>query len=401
MVLSRLRSTVRYGIPLISIFVLSTVISNAQRLLEGGDRVAGVLLPGDEAALSSPESRTDLPCSVKPIKPELGFDLRFHSGYMVRLSLGPLAGSGTTLRLLFRVTADGENTKPRYFYDRVRVPPIDEAAAGEVHLYGDVDVGVGSYRVDWLMRDGIDRICSSHWEFSASLPAKDRSMPLMIAPGQAIASGANISRNPPVAADRFTNSQPWRVAVIVNFVSVDFHNGDARIARPGPLLGILRTIANDSRTGIVSVTAIDIPGEKILYRETGSTGLDLTGFVKSFKDKSLMTVDVRQLVRGSDERDFLREVIADEMRESRPNAIVLVSPRLVDNSTVGGSQVADVSDDVAHQIFYLSVEPDHVDNSWPDLLATAIRKRKGLVYDIRRPRDLLYAWADVIKRMAD
>jgi len=61
------------------------------------------LRPSDEAILESIEARKDLPCTVTPRKAELGFDLRFHSGYEVTLPLKELSGSGEILTVLFRI----------------------------------------------------------------------------------------------------------------------------------------------------------------------------------------------------------------------------------------------------------------------------------------------------------
>src|SRR5947208_2045606 len=76
---------------------------------------AQVLMPGstpggmvrlfttDAAILEAQETRKDLPCTVTPIKPVLGFDLKFHGGYEVSIPLKELAGGENMLTMLFRV----------------------------------------------------------------------------------------------------------------------------------------------------------------------------------------------------------------------------------------------------------------------------------------------------------
>src|SRR5262245_36836082 len=39
------------------------------------------LFSSDAAILEAGETRKDIPCTVTPIKPLLGFDLKFHAGY--------------------------------------------------------------------------------------------------------------------------------------------------------------------------------------------------------------------------------------------------------------------------------------------------------------------------------
>src|SRR5205809_5643619 len=44
----------------------------------------------DAAVLEGQEHRRDLPCAVTPIKPQLGFDMKFHAGYDVSVPLREL-----------------------------------------------------------------------------------------------------------------------------------------------------------------------------------------------------------------------------------------------------------------------------------------------------------------------
>src|SRR5207237_9585565 len=88
----------------------------------------------DSAVLESQEVRKDLPCTVTPMKPALGFDLRFHSGYEVSIPLKDLAGSEDLLTMIFRVTPDNHKDEPVYFSQRLSVPAIEEHATGNAYL---------------------------------------------------------------------------------------------------------------------------------------------------------------------------------------------------------------------------------------------------------------------------
>src|SRR5271169_2646243 len=80
----------------------------------------------DQAVLEAGDARKDLPCTVTPDKPLLGFDLKFHAGYTVVVPLKELAGSENMLTILFRVTPDNRKDEPLYFTQHVRVPSIEE-----------------------------------------------------------------------------------------------------------------------------------------------------------------------------------------------------------------------------------------------------------------------------------
>jgi len=82
----------------------------------------------DMAVLESQEVRKDLPCTITPIKPSLGFDLRFHAGYEISIPLRDLAGSEDMLTMLFRVTPVNQKDEPVYFSQRLSVPAIEDNA---------------------------------------------------------------------------------------------------------------------------------------------------------------------------------------------------------------------------------------------------------------------------------
>ncbi|MFN9085512.1 MAG: acetyltransferase, partial [Acidobacteriota bacterium] len=124
----------------------------------------------DMAVFEMREPRQDLPCQVVPTKSALvGFDLRFHAGFEVAVPLRELAGRENLLTILFRVAPLTDPDHPVYFLQKIRVPEIEEEAKGDASLYGAFDLGEGKYRVDWLMRDRAERVCSNFWEVEATL----------------------------------------------------------------------------------------------------------------------------------------------------------------------------------------------------------------------------------------
>ena len=146
------------------------------------------LINTDMAVLEAGEVRKDLPCSVTPSKPALGFDLKFHSGYDVSVPLKELAGSENLLTVLFRVTPDNRKDYPVYFTQKIRVPNLDEEARGDAYLQGYFDVGEGGYHVDLLMRDRAERVCSFYWDHEASLIGKDKQIEMVLQPGVVVGS---------------------------------------------------------------------------------------------------------------------------------------------------------------------------------------------------------------------
>src|SRR5437016_2275450 len=127
----------RAGKPELFACVLAlTTFPAAGQILMPGSSPGGVvrLFNSDAAILEAGETRKDIPCTVTPAKPMLGFDLKFHGGYEVAVPLKELAGSENMLTIVFRMAPDNHKDNPIYFGQRVRVPSIDDEAKGDAYF---------------------------------------------------------------------------------------------------------------------------------------------------------------------------------------------------------------------------------------------------------------------------
>src|SRR2546430_1348915 len=157
-----------------SIALVITTSLPGQSLMEGSGPSGLVrIFNTDSAILEAKEPRKDLPCTVSQVKPQLGFDMKFHAGYEVSIPLKDLAGSDDLLTTIFRVTPENGKDDPVYFSQRISVPSIEPDAHGNAYLQGYFDLGEGKYSVDFLIRDRTERVCSSYWETDASLPGSE------------------------------------------------------------------------------------------------------------------------------------------------------------------------------------------------------------------------------------
>src|SRR5690348_676074 len=107
--------------------LLACVTLPAQTVIQGSGPGATVrIFNTDAAVLESQDVRKDLPCTVTPVKPALGFDLKFHAGYEVSVPLRELAGSENTLTMLFRLTPENRKDEPIYLTQKYTVPLIED-----------------------------------------------------------------------------------------------------------------------------------------------------------------------------------------------------------------------------------------------------------------------------------
>jgi len=353
------------------------------------------LLPGDSAILWGNELRTDMTCVVKPVRPEIGFDLGFHSGYEVSLAAEELARSGGQLTVLFRVIPEGYPEKAAYFSQKWTVPRMAEEARGTAVLEGKFVLGEGKYQIDWLMRDRSERFCSAHWKVAAELRGKDRLIAPRLPQGTVVAQGAApFAAEMPVRRDL---ANRFHVLVLFHATSQVPEASGMRATEVSVMLSILRSIAREPRINSYSIVAFNLERSAVLYRSEKVDELDFPALGKAINQVKLGTIDVRSLQRRHFAMSFFRELLAEEIATNRPNALIFVGPKTdVDDGVRSAWKELERP---ACPVFYLNYNADPVSNPLRDLIGSAVRLWKGFEYTISKPRDLFLAWKEVMSRI--
>jgi hypothetical protein len=374
---------------------------HAQILIHGsGPHQRANIFNTDLAVLESGEQRKDLPCTVTPSKPTLGFDLKFHAGYQVTVPLKELSGTENSLSIVFRVAPDGHLDDPVYFTQHLRVPPIEEDAKGDAYLQGAFDVGEGSYHVDWLMRDRTERICSSYWDSEAALGSKDRSMNLAIAP-QAIqrAAGEEFTEEPPV--QRAPIDPPLNVKVLVNFAPQNSLSAALQPLDTTALVSILRTISRDPRIGKFSIVAFNMQEQKVIYRQDGASRIDFPALGTALTTLNLGTVDLKRLGDKHGDTDFLTSLVRKEMTpapQDHPDALVFAGPKILLDANPQEGALKDASD-IDFPVFYMNYNLNPQAVPWKDAISHTVHFFRGYEYTISRPRDLWFAVSEMVSKI--
>ncbi|MGA2041207.1 MAG: acetyltransferase [Bryobacteraceae bacterium] len=358
------------------------------------------LFASDSAVLESPDARKDLPCTVTPSKPTLGFDLKFHTGYEVGVPLKELAGDGNQLTMVFRVVPDGETVDPVYFSQHFSVPPLDDVDRGPAFLLGAFDVGEGKYHIDWLMRDRTERVCSFHWDAEAALPPRDRQVALDIAAG-AVRQSENDTFKPEPPVVRTHGDAPLRVKVIVNFAPQDAAAATLQPIETSALVSILRGIAREPRIGKYSLVAFNLQQQKVICRQQEAAQIDFPALGNALHALNLGTTDLKRLAQKHPGSEFLAGLIAAEVSQANdgPDAIVFAGPKLGVEDTIPPDALKQLSD-VKVPVFYLSFNLNPTANPWRDAIGNAVKYLKGMEFTISRPRDLFFAWNEIMGRIA-
>ncbi|HXJ38013.1 MAG TPA: hypothetical protein VNH18_01975, partial [Bryobacteraceae bacterium] len=266
-----------------------------QNMMHGSSTGGTVrLLTSDAAVLETEEIKKDLPCNVTSVKPVLGFDLRFHSGYDITLPLHELAGDGEQLTIVLKVTSDTAKDSPAYFSQRYTVPSIEEDAKGDAYLQGAFDVGEGDYHVTWMMRDRLERVCSSTWDINATLPTKDSNMKLAISSNAIEASDREFFKDePPVT--RIAGLDTLKVKVLINFAPQKSSAASMAPVDTSALVSILRNISREPRIYKFSLVAFNMNDQKIVYRRDDLDQINFPELGKALTGIKLGMIDYKKL----------------------------------------------------------------------------------------------------------
>lgn len=384
-----------------SALFLSCALVRAQVPILGSGPSGNVNVFGsDLAVLEAGEERKDLPCTAVQLKPTLGFDLRFHSGYEVSVPLKELSGSENLLTIVFRVVADNQKDQPQYFSQRVRVPSIDEDAKGDAYLQGGFDVGEGKYHVDWLMRDRSERVCASSWDADAALVQKDRQINLAIAPGAIQrADFEQFKEEPPV--QRTQGETPLNVKVLINFAPQNSLSAALQPLDTSALVSILRSLSREPRIGKFSIIAFNMQEQKVLYRQDGADRIDFPALGDALHRLNLGTVDFKQLGQKHGDTEFLTQLIQKECvgtPATRPDALIFAGPKVMLDSNVPQDSLKQISE-IDYPVFYMNYNLNPQAAPWKDAISHTVKYFKGYEYTISRPRDLWFAVSEMVGRI--
>ncbi len=370
----------------------------AQSLMPQSEGLARPTL-SDMAVLDSQEKRKDLPCILDPVKPTLGFDLKYHAGYAVTVPLKDLGGGNTDLTMISRVAPSSAAEDAAFFVQRIPVPELDPDAKGETTLYGAFDLGEGKYDVSWLMRDGAGRYCSSNWDMEAALPQRDKGMPLNIAPNQALAHDFEPFRDEP-AISRDGAAQLISLKLVVNFAPQDPASAALQSTDTDALLAILRRIAHDPRVGKISMVAFNMQEERVFYRQDDASEIDFPALGEAVKSLRLGSVSLRVLKEKHGDREFLGDLLRAEIRSNPdpPDAVIIAGPKVTLGGTVPEDDLKEI-DEVKFPVFYMNYALDPTANPWRDAIGNTVRALKGSEYTISKPRDVFFAWSEIAGRI--
>lgn len=366
--------------------------------MSGGTGGAVRMFNTDMAVMEMREVRKDLPCSVNPTKAALGFDLKFHAGYEVSIPMRELAGTENLLTIIFRVVPEDQKSEPTFFTHRVRVPSIEDDAKGDAYLSGIFDLGEGKYKVDWLMRDRSERVCSFYWDTDAQLPAKDRSITVAVPAHSAMpAETEQFKEEPPI--ERRADQDPLNIKLLINFAPQKTYAATLQPLDTSALVSILRTIARDPRINRFTVVAFNLQEQKVVYRQQEADRIDFPKLGDALSTLKLGTVEARKLAQKKAETEFLTELIRNEAKGMEsPDALIFAGPKAMLEANVPSDALKEIGE-TEFPVFYLNYNLNPQQTPWRDSIGHAVKFFKGQEFTISRPRDVWFTISEMVSRI--
>jgi hypothetical protein len=344
----------------------------------------------------SQESRNDLPCTVTPIKPYLGFDFTFHSGYDVVIPRKELAGLGNELNVFIDVVAQDGNDVPIHLSQKLSVVSTEDFR-GNGAGHGAFLLGEGNYHVDWAMRDQHSRVCRASWDAKAKVPPKNAAMRTWIQP-QAV-QAPNTLFVGETWLPRESQAEPLKVDIIVNFAPRDV---DSAIIDPDDLedlVAILRRIVRDPHIGECSLVACSLSTQQILYRQEDAYGVDFPAIGEALKSLRLGLIDAKNLTARNGPAQFVAQLVGEQAKKRGRDALIIVGPKPNAVPAISHREILDTVTDFDRPVFYLNYDSHPAVYPWRDLIGSVVKQKHGVEYTITHPKDLFDAWSEIISRI--
>ena len=81
-----------------------------------------------------------------------------------------------------------------------------------------------------------------------------------------------------------------------------------------------------------------------------------------------------------------------------PDAVIFAGPKVMLEDGVAPETLRKLVD-VTYPVFYMNYNLDPRVNPWRDAIGSAVKRLNGYEYTISRPRDLWYAWTEIMSRI--
>ena len=353
--------------------------------------------PSDHAILSGDTNRSDLGCRVEPLKPRLGFDLKYTAGFVVRVPAEAVAPSGDALRAIFRVKALESEDDPVYFQQIFSVPAESADPGSRAVFPARYVLGPGNYKIDWLMRNRRGTVCSAHWVARAPPPGHTGRL--------AAAAAANLIA--PYREDIFSNEPRadeagggLHVSILLNLAPLDRAKFKLSSYELESIVGMLRSLYREPSIGLFNLRAFNAIDRKLVYSSLRQSRLDFEALGAAIDSMQAGVIEAAELEKAEGESAFLASLLNETLGDrDPPDAVIALGPK-VDREARIPQELLHFSGD-AGRLFQIAFQPTPQSYPWPGAIEVALRPYGLTVYSVTLPQDYTRALEEVLELIAD
>ena len=389
----------------LTLLLLATAAPRAQTLVDpallGRYAVRFAPQPGDRP----------LECAVAPIKPSLNFSFHLQSGYVARIPMRQYFGPGHAWLVAFRLTPLGGDGKPVYFADKIVLPDIPRNNA-EIEIGGGYLLGVGRYRVEWMMYDDENRVCRKEWRIEAKLQHSER---LAKVASPAFTVQAFSLRGAPGASLTRDDRAPFRVTILMNATPLLPWRTHLRASDQVLLIGSLSALLERLPARSVRLVVFNLDQQKEIYRRDGFTSDAIGDVGRAVGGLALNLIDYQVLQHPRGFLDLLSDLVSRELQSPDPSdAVIFLGPttHYLDKPPPG---IADrPTGSSAPAFYYFQYKPGFIragaplpasvyarpDLKLPDTIQQTVAALKGRVFTIFNPGDFARAIDQLERRVS-
>ena len=367
-------------------------------------------------AHAAAEPDNQLVCRTKIFRPQLDFEFRFHTNFEFIFPLKQFCDVPGEMDAEIQFQPVGDSVgEPAVLADRV-VWNLDtqDCKKGEMFLAHDVWTGVGQYRASWRFRDTLGRSCQGSDEFTVARSSKDRGIDLNLPPETLVDTPIDLFR-PERRTERPGPASPHRLKVFINLDVLTSSttiravaDGAARWKRATlvrtraihlrPHLAALRQLAHSEQFNEFSIVVFSFEEQAVLARQDYRDAVDFSLLGRFIDDLSPYTVNLSQLVDGS-EMSFFGSLLATELlADSSPDAVVFIGHDIED--VLYGERISvrvlDRLDKLGAAFTFMNTGRL---SPWRGTMGSLVRALGGRVKNLHKPSQVLKV-VDAFERFA-
>jgi hypothetical protein len=248
------------------------------------------------------------------------------------------------------------------------------------------------------MKDQSERVCSSYWDSDATLAARDRGVVVTLDKGE-IAPTDIEQFAPEPFTRRADPGLALNMKILVNFAPQNALAATLQDSDTEALVSVLRCMQRDPRIGRFSVVAFNLQQEQIVYRQDSAEQIDFPALGEAVRSLRLGRVDLGKLGFKKSANEFLANLLADEIAHAgAPDAFIVVGPKMLIEESMPIEKLR-AAPAVDFPVFYLNYNLTPVSSPWKDAMSGAIRRFKGQEFTISKPRDLWFAFTELVGKV--